>query len=363
MRLLKYIVFHPLRAAIVLVLGAGLGFASFYAFQISATLGDIAVEVFNPETARAAIAADPPHLSGSGGEMGGDALDPSDFGRDPRDEFPRAFGQPIHDGAFESYLLLGTDASGFLADSIIYALQPEDGGSPIMVSLPRDLYVWNLCKDRFTRINEGLGGCRGTASGSELMAIMVEDYTGIPVDHLARIDFDGFARVVDLMGGIDVCVDNPTRDIKAHLEITETGCQTLGGTTALGWVRSRHGEELVGGEWKAVSSSDFTRQGRQQDVLFQMAGKAAKFTSPAALANRLAAVTSAVRLDSSWSFGDAVSAAWRYRGIRRDTVTRFTIETRDIRSPEGAAVLTPARRFTEQLADVIDLTALVDSDA
>ena len=214
---------------------------------------------------------------------------------------PPAAGHPIPDTAFESYLLLGTDASGFLADSIIYVLQPATGGRPVMVSLPRDLYVWNLCKERFTRLNEGLGGCRGKASGAELMAIMVEDYTGIPVDHLARVDFDGFARVVDLMGGIRVCVDRPTRDKKAHLEILDTGCQTVDGTTAFAWVRSRHGEELVGEEWRATGSSDFTRQSRQQDVLFQMAGKAANFGSPTTLANRLAAVAGVVRLDSSWT--------------------------------------------------------------
>ncbi len=364
MRLLEYIVFYPLRAAAVLVLGAGLGFAAFYAFQLSVTLDDIAIEVFNPETARAAIVADPPQLSGSRGEMGRDeVVDPSDFESDPRDRFPNAFGQPIPDEAFESYLLLGTDASGFLADAIIYALQPAGGGTPLLVSLPRDLYVWNLCRGRFSRLNEGLGGCRGKASGSELMAIMVEDYTGVPVDHLARVDFDGFARVVDLMGGIEVCVDRPTRDIKAHLEILDTGCRTVDGTTALAWVRSRHAEELVGEEWRSVSSSDFTRQGRQQDVLFQLAGKAANFTSPAALSNRLAAVASTVRLDSSWGFGDAVSTAWRYRGIRRDTVTRFSVDTRNLRSPEGAAVLTPTRSFTEQLLDVIDLEALIEREA
>lgn len=363
MRLIKYTVFHPLRAASVLVLGVSLGFASFYAFQLSRALDDIAVEVFNPETARAAIVAGPPRMAGAGGEVRGDALDPAEFDVDPRSEYPNAFGQAIPDEAFDTYLLLGTDASGFLADSIIFALQPVGGGRPIMVSLPRDLYVWNLCKSRFTRINEGLGGCRGKASGSELMAIMVEDYTGIPVDHLARIDFDGFARVVDLMGGIRVCVDRPTRDKKAHLELLDTGCRTVDGTTALAWVRSRHGEELVADEWKAVGSSDFTRQGRQQDVLFQLAGKAAGFTSPTDLANRLAAVAGAVRLDSSWGFGDAVSTAWRYRGVRRDTVTRFTIETSGLRSPEGAAVLTPSRKFTDQLLDVIDLMALVESEA
>lgn len=364
MRLLKYIVFHPLRAATVLVLGAGLGFASFYAFQLMRTFEEVAVEVFNPEDARAAlIAAPPPETDWRGGMGDEEVVEPSDFVADPRDRFPNAFGQPIADQHFDSYLLIGTDASGFLADSIIYALQPAGGGAPIMVSIPRDLYVWNLCKGRFTRINEGLGGCRGKASGSELMAIMVEDYTGIPVDHLARIDFDGFARVVDLMGGIRVCVDRPTRDIKAHLEITEPGCQTVGGTIALAWVRSRHGEELVGEEWKAVPSSDFTRQGRQQDVLFQLAGKAASFTSPGALANRLAAVSRAVRLDSSWSFGDAVSAAWRYRGIRPGNVVRFSIDTRNLRSPEGAAVLTPTSTFTEQLAGVIDLGSLLEREA
>lgn len=361
MRLIKFVVFHPGRTAVVLILGTALGFAGFYAQQLRATIGDIAVEDFSPEVAREAIVADRPR--GVGGLIGiEDALDPSQFGDDePR--YPNVFGEPIPDEVFDSYLLLGADASGSLADSIIYVLQPNDGGAPLMVSLPRDLYVWNLCKDRYTRINEGLGGCRGAASGSELMAIMVEDYTGIPVDHLARIDFDGFARVIDLMGGIQVCVDRPTRDRKSHLLIEEPGCHTVDGVTALAWVRSRHGEELVGEEWKPVSSSDFTRQSRQQDVLFQLAAKTARFTSPTNLVDRLAAVSSSVRLDSGWSFGDAVATAWRYRGIRKADVIRFSIDTANMRSPEGAAVLAPTKTFTEHLREVLDLDALLEREA
>lgn len=231
-----------------------------------------------------------------------------------------------------------------------------------MVSLPRDLYVWNLCKNRFTRLNEGLGGCPGKASGSELMAIMVEDYTGIPVDHLARINFDGFARVVDVMGGITVCVDYPTRDANAHLEIGEPGCQVVSGAVALAWVRSRSTEQFIDGQWRRVAASDFARQRRQQDVLFQLAGKAAGFSSPATLATRLSAVANSVRLDSSWSFTQAVAAGWRYRGISRDSVRRFTVEATNFRTPQRALVLIPDRTFTEQLNEVYPLDGIIGSE-
>jgi LCP family protein required for cell wall assembly len=365
-RLIRYLVFHPARSLVVLVAGVALGVGSFYAYQLDRTLDAVAVEDFDPERARVALAPESGDDSAPVIQFGiDDAFDISDLPvvSNPRVVYPNAFGTPLPDEAFDAYLLVGADASGFLADAIIYALQPTGGGAPVMVSLPRDLYVWNACKGRFTRLNEGLGGCRGKASGSELLAVMVEDYTGIRVDHLARVDFDGFARVIDLMGGIRVCVDRPTRDQKAHLEILTTGCQTVGGQVALGWVRSRQAEELVDGEWRRVASSDFTRQRRQQDVLFQLAGRAAEFASPSSLAERLAAVGSSVRLDRSWNLAQAVSTGWRYRGISSGSVRRFTIQVRDIRSPEGAAVLTPRRSFTDQLAEVVSLDGLLRPEA
>ena len=132
----------------------------------------------------------------------------------------------------------------------------------------------------------------------------------------------------------------------------------MGGEVALAWVRSRHPEELIDGEWRSVGGSDFGRQSRQQDVLFQLAGRAANFSSPNALVDRLSAVASSVRLDSEWTFGQAVGAGWRYRGISKDEVRRFTVEVREFRSPQGAAVLMPAVTFTEQLAEVHDLADL-----
>ena len=370
MALVKYLVFHPWKASAILVVGLILGLGSFYAYQVSTALGAVAVEEFNPDEARAAIEEDPDGAPEAPLTVLEFDYEPAydldaelarieqqiDTVEDDTNSFNlAAFGEPIEDSVFDSYLLVGTDASGFLADTIILALQPTSGSAPIMISLPRDLFVWNQCRETFTRLNSGLGGCSSVASGSELLAIMVEDYTGIPVDHLARVNFAGFARVVDAMGGITVCVDNPRRDLKSHLLLEATGCQSVGGELALAWVRSRHPEELIDGEWRAIGGSDFGRQRAQQDVLFQLAGRAASFSSPAALTDRLAAVASSVRLDSSWSFGQAVASAWRYRGISRDEVLRFSIDVRNYRTSYGAAVLLPARSFRDQLTSVYEL--------
>lgn len=357
--------FHPWRVTVTVVAGVLLGMTAFYAFQVNAAVEDIAVEDFDPVAAREDLDpfdgrditfVEPTQYEDEAEEVDLLALQEElaavfDIEKpfDPREFSPHSFGEPISDDAYESYLLIGVDASGFLADAIVLALQPSAGGKPIVVSLPRDLYVWNGCRETFTRLNEGLGGCSGVASGAEMMAILVEDYTGIPVDHLARIDFGGFARMVDAFGGTTICVDNPTRDKKSHLLIETAGCQQADGETTLAWVRSRHGEELRNGEWVAAGGSDFGRQGRQQDVLFQLANKAAGFSSPASLVNKLSAVTSSVRLDSSWSFASAVGAGYRYRGISKSSTTRFSIGVKNYRTPRGAQVLLPTKPFASYL--------------
>lgn len=352
-----------------LIAGVVLGVGAFYAFQVQAAIGQVAVDSFDPEAARMAIAAletTPPHVLADPDFALTPGMTEADWvtemtairayrdahAFDPRAFSPYSFGEPIPDELFEAYLLVGNDASGYLADVVILGLQPAGGGTPIMVSLPRDLYVWNVCNDSFTRLNAGLGGCAGVASGSEMLAILVEDYTGIPIDHSARIDFGGFAGLVDVMGGTTICVDYPTRDPKSGLHIKKAGCQTADGKTTLAWVRSRHTEQKIDGAWTVVVGSDYARQERQQDVLFQLAGKAASFSSPSSLVSKLGAVASAVRLDSGWSIGSAVSAAWQYRGISKSSVARFSIAARNFVTSSGAQVLLPTIYFKDQLATV-----------
>ncbi len=373
----EFVVFHPFKALATLVVGVLLGVGSFYGYQLVRTLDAVATESFDPARARAAMGAEPlsdatratfvepdvfeldpgvyetPDLEAEVGALIEilDLFEPFN----PREVSPFSFSDPIPDVVFDTYLLLGTDESGLRADAIILGLQPTDGGRPIMVSLPRDLYVWNACKQTLTRLSAGLGGCSGVASGSEMMAILVEDYTGIPVDHLARVDFDGFAAVVDALGGTTICVDYPTRDPNSGLDIASAGCHFADGSKTLAWVRSRHTEQLIDGAWSVVTSSDFARQRRQRDVLFQLAARATGFPSPPSLMSQLDAVAGAVRLDSSWTFGQAVSAAWQYRGISRSSVDVFSISVKDYRTPGGAAVLLPTESFRSLLGAVYPL--------
>jgi len=364
---LKYAVLHPWKMGIILVVGSVLGTGGFYVYEVVRAVEQVAREDIDLEAAREALEPGPTTTVAIG--LVERDLDVADYDLDPLDtidwartqaaaraESPNSFGEPISDEVFEAYLLLGADRSEHLADAIILVLDPADRSDPIMVSLPRDLWAWNLCRQTFTRLNEGLAGCAERATSSELMALMVEDFTGVPIDHVARVNFGGFAALVDAMGGVTICVSYPSRDRQSELSLPNGGCRQVNGRTALAWVRSRNLEQLRGGEWVNVGGSDFHRQSHQQDVLFSLAARAASFSSPATLADRLSAVSKAVRLDSGWTLREAVVTGWKHRGIDKDSVKRFELETQHHRSPRGQAVLRPAASFTDLLDEVHPLS-------
>ena len=264
---------------------------------------------------------------------------------------PFATSPELPDEMFRSYLLIGADASGYLADVIILFLQPTDGSAPIMASLPRDLYIPNACTGAYSRVNSNLGGCVGVANGPTLLALSVADFTGIKIDHFAVVSFEGFSKVVDVMGGVDLCFDHPTRDKKSRLDVG-AGCIRADGATTLAWVRSRSTEELVGDDWVTVSASDFTRQRNQQDVLFLIAQKLTAFSSLGSFQSVADSLSSSVRLDSGLSFPSALSLAWDYRGLNRSQVNRIALSYENFRTPQGAQVLAPMESFNEALAKV-----------
>lgn len=94
--------------------------------------------------------------------------------------------------------------------------------------------------------------------GPELTEQTVQSNFGIPSDKFIAIDFDGFEKAIDLMGGVDVTVDRKMDydDNWGHLHIhLNPGPQHLSGQQAMGFVRFRHAD------------SDFVRVQRQQALL------------------------------------------------------------------------------------------------
>ncbi len=367
--LVRYAQRHPVRFGVMVVAGTIIGVVAFLASRFWFTFEAVATEDFNPQAAAVALDERTPEevaaLTESqrrqldaAAQQGLATLEMEEEAAQRIAEMqtteyrnPAAVSPPLADDMFEAYLGVGSDASGVLADAILLALAPTDGSAPILVSIPRDLYVRNPCHEGWSRINAGLGGCEGFASGTELIALMVQGYTGIEIDHVARVSFDGFASVVGALGGVNICTDHPARDPRSGLDLPG-GCVTADGYTTLAWVRSRHTEQFIDGTWQVVAGSDFSRQSRQQDVLFQLAGKLASFGSVGSLDSTLAAVAGAVRVDSGWSFQDVVATAWRYRGVTRDSVNRISVSVRDFVTSAGAYVLAPTRSFNELLAEV-----------
>jgi LCP family protein required for cell wall assembly len=178
-------------------------------------------------------------------------------------------------------LLLGIDArpnqrgEPTRSDAMMLLRANFDEGTVHLLSLPRDMWVPMPLEER--GITEGqintayfFGERYNLPGGGPAVAVeMIELNFGFPVDHYAVIDFDGFVRLVDALGGIDVDVPTaiyddifPTDDYGITTLDIPAGRQHLDGLTALRYARTRH------------QDSDFDRVRRQQAVLVAIAQKA-----------------------------------------------------------------------------------------
>ena len=176
----------------------------------------------------------------------------------------------LPDSMFDTVLMMGADASGYLADSIIFACFPKVGRRRPWFPSPATC-TSTTSAPRTSGGERQSGRVYRVRQRPELLALTIEDFTGVAVDHFARVDFEGFVELVDGLGGVQVCFEYPTRDEKAELDIVEPGCYS-DGETALAYARSRNALQLVDGEWQQAWSSDFARQQHQRDLLLNLAG-------------------------------------------------------------------------------------------
>ena len=130
------------------------------------------------------------------------------------------------------------EVSGRRSDTIMILRQERNGGAALM-SLPRDLWVEIAGTGESQRINTAYN------DGPERLATTVSQSLGIPIHHYVEVDFTGFKSIVDEIGGVELCVGYAARDTNSGLAL-QPGCQTLDGSMALAYARSRHYEEWDG---------------------------------------------------------------------------------------------------------------------
>jgi len=239
-----------------------------------------------------------------------------------------------------------TDLSRRADVIIVFVITPD--ADPLLFSIPRDLWISNPCTGGMSRVNANLNGCGDSAPGPEQLAIAVEDFTGIGIDHFAVLGFDGFTAVVDRVGGVEICVENAVRDVKAELDLP-AGCTLADGAQTLGWVRSRNTLEFVGGVWRRMAVNDLTRNQHQQDLVIEALARLNEFNSVADLSAMVDDLAGAFLIDDGLSINGAVELAWRLRGVDTTRIVRIVIPTVGFLSPDGESVLRPTESFRDTL--------------
>jgi LCP family protein required for cell wall assembly len=175
-------------------------------------------------------------------------------------------------------LLVGVDSrsdpeEGVRSDTLILVHVEPVAGWASMLSIPRDSMVEipgvgqrkiNFAYTYGYNNAEAIYGA-GTApdaGGGALAAETVAGFLGVKIDYIAQVDFNGFQRVIDTLGGVSIDVERPILDPTYPSEdfgyqrlYIPAGLQVMDGAAALRYARTRH------------SSSDFDRSARQQQVL------------------------------------------------------------------------------------------------
>lgn len=194
---------------------------------------------------------------------------------------------PSHAGR-TNFLLLGVpgdDRNGHagsdLTDTLVFASVDQSGGDTLLLTIPRDLWILSLR----AKINTAYhyGQARQPAGGGLVLAkAAVSEALDQPVDFAMVINFTGFEKIIDLLGGVEIVVERAFDDYRfpvpgreedpcdgdpqyrcrfEHLHF-DAGLQHMDGQRALKFIRSRNAQGEEG--------TDFARSRRQEKLILAL---------------------------------------------------------------------------------------------
>ncbi len=241
----------------------------------------------------------------------------------------------------------------YLTDTILVASFQPSTNTVALLSIPRDLFIPEPAPGG-RKINAvgALEEARVPGSGNEALAKTLEHLLGITIPYQLRVDFEGFATLIDRLGGIDVVVDRSFED--HHYPIlgkedapnlaeryetlkVEAGPQHFDGHQALRYARSRYGNNGEG--------SDFARMRRQQKMI---AALKEKILQPSILRPRsLSALSELIRnhITTNIGFSELIRMQEILRSSPRLVGKSFDLASNSIleetRGLDGAYLLRP----------------------
>lgn len=259
--------------------------------------------------------------------------------------------EAVASGEVGNYLIVGSDSRenmpvpddpeqvvlGERSDTIMLARIDPNETEVHIVSFPRDLWL-PLANGRTDRINSAYG------DGRQVLIDTIQQNFGIEVNHYIEVDFNGFMRMVDAIGGVPIYFDSTYRDTRTFLnQGVGPGCVTLDGEGALAFARSRHLERRdEDGDWVDDLSGDLGRITRQQFLIRRALERILSlnpFTDPITFTNLLEEGVDSVRVDAALSTDRLRDLAAQFDGFNPDTIVNHSLPTEPFRTSGGAAVL------------------------
>jgi LCP family protein required for cell wall assembly len=211
-------------------------------------------------------------------------------------------------------------------------------GVVTVVSLPRDSWV-SIPGHGMSKINAAYG-----LGGPKLMVQTVEQATGVTIDSYVEVNFLGFVKVINALGGVDICLPQAIDDPSSGLSLP-AGKHHVDGITALKYARDRH----------SFATEDLARIGNQQRLLASLLSEAISggtLANPLRLSAFLKASLAAVKVDRGLN---VTALADRMRNISASNVTFTTvpIANADYLTPDGQSAVLWDSPAASRLFDAI----------
>lgn len=242
-------------------------------------------------------------------------------------------------GEPENYLVVGSDSragglaaeaadtQGRRSDTIMVVRVDPAAEEAQVLSLHRDLWVPIAGTGREDKINAAYA--MGTPEeGRQRLIDTIRGYLGIEIHHYVDIDFQGFARLVDAVGGVPLFFEAAVRDRRSGLFQDQLGCVTLDGEEALRFVRSRHLDVMTPeGEWERDLTADLGRVTRQQIFLREALARTLTRvrSNPLRMRELIGIATDSVGVDAGIGLGDIQDLADRFRDFGSDGLRTYAL--------------------------------------
>ncbi|MCC8243951.1 LCP family protein [Saccharothrix luteola] len=247
-----------------------------------------------------------------GGEKPADgSVDILMVGMDSRTD---AKGNPLPQEILNELHAGNENDGGLNTDTLILMHVPNDGGKAVAVSFPRDSYVQIDGGYGRHKINSAYGYGKNDAiakleregvtdpaqlevqsrqAGAKNLIGTIENLTGVTIDRYAEINLVGFYEITKAVGGVDVCLNQATRDNMSGANFA-AGPQKIQGREALAFVRQRYG--LLRGDLDRIVRQQVFMAGLAKQIL-----SAGTLSDPGKLRSLIDALTKSIVLDKDWN--------------------------------------------------------------